>query len=160
MPSSREKGFTLIEIMIVVGIIAIIAGIGTMAYLTAMERARQKKSMADIRLIASAWEARASDTRSFLVSGYTFPATDTPFDDLQKALVPTYLRALPRYDGWGNPLEFGAGPDSKHYGIRSPGRDGVFEGDTYEPAITEHLDCDIVYGGGTFVRYPSVAQSK
>jgi general secretion pathway protein G len=156
----RSKGFTLIELLIVVAIIGIIAAIAAVAFMTAMDRARQKRSMADMRLIATAWESRASDTQSYLVSGFTFPTAPVTYTDLYTALAPTYLRNLPRYDGWGQPFEFGAGPDPKHYGVRSAGRDGVYEGDNYNSVETPNPDCDIVFGGGNFVQYPAVVQGK
>lgn len=156
----RSAGFTLIELLIVVAIIGIIAAIAAVAFMTAMDRARQKRTMADMRLIATAWESRAADTQSYLISGFTFPAAPVTFVDLKAALSPTYVRQLPRYDGWNQPFEFGAGPDIKHYGIRSPGRDGVYEGDDYALIETPNPDCDIVFGGGNFVQYPQVAQGK
>jgi general secretion pathway protein G len=156
----RQSGFTLIELLIVVAIIGILAMIGAMAYLTALDRARQKRSMSDIRLIAMAWEARATDTRSYLVSGFSFPTAAVTYDELRTGLTPTYLRQIPRYDGWGQPFEFGAGPDTKVYGIRSPGRDGVYEGTTYLAVETTSPDCDIVFGEGHFVRYPGAVQTK
>jgi general secretion pathway protein G len=156
----RRAGFTLIELLVVVAIIGIIATIAAIAYLTAMDRARQKRTMADIRLIAEAWEARASDTQSYLIAGYTFPSADLTYDELQAGLSPTYARQLPQYDGWGRPYEFGAGPDLKLYGVRSPGRDGAYESGTYEQGETSSPDCDIVYGGGNFVRYPAGVQEK
>jgi len=156
----RSSGFTLIELLVVVAIIGILSAIASAAFMTAIDRARQKRSMADIRTIASAWESRASDTQSYLVSGYTFPSAPATFGDLSSALSPTYLRKLPSDDGWGRPLEFGAGPDRNVFGIRSAGRDGVFEGDMYDTAETANPDCDIVYGGGSFIRYPAVAQGK
>lgn len=156
----RNSGFTLVELLVVVAIIGILSAIASVSFLTAIDRARQKRSMADIRTIASAWETRASDTQSYLVAGFTFPSAPATYDDLYTALCPTYLRKLPRYDGWGRPLEFGAGPDPKLFGIRSAGRDGLYEGDTYIAAETANPDCDIVYGSGSFVRYPAVAQER
>ncbi|HKR67171.1 MAG TPA: prepilin-type N-terminal cleavage/methylation domain-containing protein [Thermoanaerobaculia bacterium] len=157
MRRTRKGGFTLIELLVVVAIIAIIATIAVIAYRAAIDRARQKRSMADIRLIATAWEARAADTRSYLVAGFTFPTAVT-YEELHGSLAPTYLRNIPRYDGWGRPFTFGAGPTATEYGIRSAGRDGVYEGGTYSGGTTSSPDCDIVYGGGNFVQYPAVAQ--
>ena len=67
----RFAGFTLIEILVVLAIVAILALIAIANYLTGLERARQKRSMADMRTIATAWEARATELKGYSAAGFT-----------------------------------------------------------------------------------------
>jgi type II secretion system protein G len=154
------RGFTLIELMVVVAIIAIIAAIATTAYIAAIDRTRQKKTVNDIRQIATAWESRASDVNLYTVSGaaFTFPATVVAFEDLNRVLVPTYSQRLPMYDGWGHLYDYGVAAP-KQYGIRSKGRDGAVDA-TIVPGETDRIDCDIIFANGAFVTYPASMQKK
>lgn len=142
----------------VVAIIGILATFAIYNYMSALTRTRQKRTMADMRAIALAWEQRAMDSRSYSAAGFTYPANDMPYATLKGILSPTYARDLPRLDGWGRPLQFATDADGDVYAIRSPGRDGVYE-TAYPDAVTNDPDCDIVYSAGNFAVYPSTAQS-
>jgi general secretion pathway protein G len=159
MAHRTERGFTLLELLVVVAIIAIIASIAALSYFTAIDRAKQKRTVNDMRMIAAAWEARAADMNSYSVAGaaFSFPATEIAYPSLEKALTPTYTRMMPQYDGWNHEFEFGAA--GKVYAIRSTGRDGKVE-TTVVPGETSSPDCDIIYANGSFICYPAAAQSK
>ena len=160
MIGRRQRGFTLIELMIVVAIIALIASIALVAYFTAVDRARQKRTVSDMRTIAQAWETRATEMQTYAVSGYAFPETEATYEQLSEALVPTFSRVVVRLDGWGNPYQFGTSGGPKEYAIRSAGRDGIFEEGEYVPGETDDPDCDIVYANGGFVTYPVAVKGK
>jgi len=162
-----RNGFTLLELLVVVAIIGILATIAIFNFMGAMHRAKQKRTMADIRTIAAAWETRAGDTRSYSAAGYTFPSVGVSYPVLSGMLTPTYLKTMPRVDGWTRPLGFaadapvgGGGGQATAYAIRSAGRDGTYSGSTYTPAATTDYDCDIVYSNGTFVVYPEGVQGR
>src|SRR5450759_1932818 len=61
----NRKGFTLIELLIVVAIIGIIVAIAIPNLLHAIKRAKQKRTMADIRSIGTATEAYAIDNNRY-----------------------------------------------------------------------------------------------
>ena len=149
-----------------VAIIGIIAAIAIANYLNALQRTKQKRTMADMRSIAIAWEARAVDTKAYNAAAAPFnvPPNTIAYSDLTTMLGPTYMRNIPRTDAWGWALDFsadqpiGASQQAAVYCIRSPGRDGQFIGNGYTPGPTTSFDCDIVYSGGAFVVWPEGTQ--
>jgi len=54
LPSSKSSGFTLVEIMIVVAIIAMLAAIAVPGFLRARKRSQASRIINDLRLIDSA----------------------------------------------------------------------------------------------------------
>src|SRR5258708_40254887 len=97
----KQKGFTLIELLIVVAIIGILAAIAIPNLLTAMQRSKQKRTMADMRTIATAWEARATDLNKYNAAGATYASTNVTVTNLVTYLAPTYVKTFPQVDGWG-----------------------------------------------------------
>ncbi len=159
-----KRGFTILEALIVVAIVGILAAMAIANYLNAAQRTRQKRTMADIRSIGVAWEARAVDVRQYNATGFTMPATALTYPELTTLLSPTYMRNIPNIDGWGNALQFAVdqpigGTPAANYAIRSPGRDGRYSGSSYTAGPTTSFDCDIVYSGGAFVVWPEGTQS-
>ena len=150
--------------MVVVGVIvggfALVAIIGVLAaiaipnLLTALQRSRQKRTMADMRSIATALEAYAAEHDRF--------PEGTSVDALPPLLVPKYIGQIPVIDGWGTSLRYEG--SSRQYAIGSAGADRQFDKNAlseYPPgSATQHFDCDIVYANGSFVQYPEGAQNS
>ena len=157
----KQKGFTLIELLIVVAIIGILAAIAIPNMLTALQRSRQKRTMADMRSIATSWEARATDTNSYTVAGLSAgtATTEMTATSLAAKLSPQYMKVMPTSDGWKHPYKFYAGADD--YIIQSSGKDTTY--DTIASATggpTTDFDEDIIFSNGTFVKYPEGAQTN
>lgn len=165
---NRQKGFTLIELLIVVAIIGIIAALLIPNFLDALQKAKQKRTVADERNIGTAmfsWitdqvgaAAAGAGTSTFGVGGTNAPSIS--YDALRTALTPIYVQELPALDGWKHTYEWflnHADPLAQRVAaIRSRGRDDASEGDSYTVTAFNPTDYDrdIVWGDGFFVRWP------
>jgi type II secretory pathway pseudopilin PulG len=151
--------------------IAFLSWIAVPNLLTARHRSRQKRTMADMRTIATALEARATDVNSYAFvpdAHNENPGTSVEvfatlhresFSDLERALVPKYIKKLPRQDGWGVDFDIRTGHyigkgEATMYALRSYGSDHRPDGDSYAGRTIKAFREDIVYSNGTFFQYP------
>lgn len=65
----KKKGFTLLELLVVMSVIGIMLGISTISYATAQVRARDARRKGDLKYLQDAAE------QYFSVCGYTYPYT-------------------------------------------------------------------------------------
>jgi hemin uptake protein HemP len=112
----------------------------------------QRQAISEIQSIARAWEARATDTNTYLINSSKAERMDVRPDQLGGALMPTYIRTMPSKDGWGNSYQFELDHNGQTYRIRSLGANG--RSDDTAPGAFQSADEDIVYSNGAFISYP------
>lgn len=96
LSSRSTRGFSLVELLITVSIIAILVAIGIASYATINRQSRDTRRKSDLEQIRSALEMYRADNGHYpTASGATWVIASEPTLGLTTALVPTYLPIIP-----------------------------------------------------------------
>ena len=137
-----------------VGTAVAVAGAGRLAEIPvarlegALETSRQKRTMADMRSLATATEAWATDKNRY-------PAANS-MDALTAEISPTYIRTVPREDGWGTPFVYIVSSDGMKYRFISAGPDKKMNPTSRRLSEPLQKSDDIVFDTGEFVQAPEL----
>lgn len=114
----NKSGFTIVELLIVIVVIAILAAISIVAYNGIQQRARDAERASEVASTQKAIEFYRVDNSSYPLpvgltenSGYTLSA-------LQPLLVPKYLPSLPEDPSNGITYQYVRDNATDSYGIR------------------------------------------
>ncbi len=146
----RKKGFSLIELMIVVAIIAILAMIMTPNLLTAIQKAKLKSTMEDMRNIGMAVDNYMTD--------WGIAVSTSSIATLRSFLQPFYTKKFAETDQWNHPFSYQATQDD--YSVCSGGKDGSSNPcnhtmELYDPPTSKNdFNRDLVYSNGAFTYAP------
>ncbi|HQT03235.1 MAG: type II secretion system protein GspG [Thiotrichales bacterium 32-46-8] len=142
--SQKQSGFTLIELMVVVVILALLATFVVPQIMDRPEQARVVKAQQDIRSIESA-------LKMYKLDNFAYPSTDQGLDALAKKPEGNpkprnynpkgYLESLPQ-DPWGNDYLYLNPGEHGEIDIYSLGADGVAGGDGYNADIGNWAKAD------------------
>ena len=135
LPLKAQKGFTLIELMVVVVILAVLAGLVVPNLMDRPDEARIVKAKQDISAVSSA-------LKLYKLDNFVYPTTDQGLEALVKAPtdepVPknwkNLLDSVP-VDPWGNPYLYLAPGEHGAFDLFTYGADGVDGGEGVNATI-------------------------
>ncbi len=142
-------GFSLIDLLVVVAIIGVIAAMAVPRLQNALDSARQRSTMADMRGIAQANEMVKLDTRSYASA-------------LSDLVTRGYMQEIPDTDGWGNAWKYKLKKKKKKkkkeekasYELTSEGSDKKKGPKPPVPWINEPHTPDLILEDGAFTQAP------
>jgi general secretion pathway protein G len=130
------------ELLVSLVVLGILAALSIVALVAALDRAKQRATMADMRSVSEAIEA------------YQVDIGRVPQGDLATVaplLIPYQTNVVPENDHWSNPLVYTASATS--YSLESYGKDGV-DGANISLATRADYTLDILLSDGLFVAAP------
>ncbi len=159
-----QGGFTLVEVLIVLTIIAILASMIIPNLLVMIQRAKQKRAMAEVRGMATAIESYATDTNRAPLGNGSWGNTDTAIP--QGELIPFYIKELPNPDPWLSKYQYASTSTGADFGVRTLGLDGVADSADLGTLVnapiaqTHCLENDIVWVNSDFQIWPEGKQVR
>ena len=168
----RQKGFSLLELLLVVAMIGIIASITIPFFIDALHRAKQRRTMGELRLVGQAWMSWLTDQggtgsagqdKTYDITGFLPVAYPELFNYLHPSNSFFYMQEIPQLDAWGSAMLFWRNPNLRSDRVLvmcASARDNIFETCnstmfSIGPFLNTDFDSDIVWADGGLVRWPA-----
>jgi general secretion pathway protein G len=144
------RGFSLVELLIVVAVIGLIVAIAVPNLLNAIQRSRQTRTISDMRSISNGLGIYQQDYAKFPVAASLGALTDVSAD-----LVP-FIGQVPLEDGWQKVFQYKSDGDT--YTLASFGAN-LLADQPWESGKTSYFDDDIVILDGSYLQIPEGVQN-
>jgi general secretion pathway protein G len=135
MLSRKHRGFTLLELLVVMVIIGLLAGYVAPRYFSQVGKSEVKAARAQIDAFEKAIEAYRLDTGRYFTTEQGLDALVKQPPGEQKWQGPYLKKAVP-LDPWGKPYLYQYPGEHGDFDIVSYGRDGKFGGEKEDADIT------------------------
>jgi len=137
---NRQSGFTLIEIMVVIVILAILAGLVVPKVVGQSDKARVKTTETALATVSNALDMYKVDNSRYPTTAQGLDALITPPADAKNYPDGGYIKGGYPTDGWENELQYVApGSEGRPYDLFSLGADGQQGGEGQDADIYAQL---------------------
>jgi len=143
----KPEAAFLLPVIITAGITSAVA---IPNFINATNKAKLKNSMMSMKMIGGAIEYYHTDKGAL-------PDAQT-IEELEKTLIPFYIKTFPKFDGWGNPFLYKYDKENGKYFIGCSGKNGIFDGwfqtGKYKIRYSTDYFNDIILSDGEFIYSP------
>ena len=174
----RQGGFSIIELVLVILIISLIASIMIPNLIDALHKAKQRRTMGELRLIGTAWMSWLTDNAGassagaqqlYRVNGFNALSYEQIYGYLHPSDTFFYMQDVPERDPWGSQLTFYLNSNNlsdSQLLLCAAARDNHYE--TCDgskdipigPFVATNFDQDIVWADGFLVRWPDIRDNR
>jgi general secretion pathway protein G len=125
---SRDEGYTLTEILVVMAIIGLLAAVITPGIIGQLGRARAKTAQVQLETVAAAVESFRSDVGRYPTNSEGLNALMSQPSSADKWTGPYVKSSDALTDPWGRPIDYKESDDALTFVVTSLGADGQPDG--------------------------------